>query len=116
MGPAIPWLAGPGRLHFCCRSKAAPVFKSADDLVGGSLMSSATRQSMNGRIPPVLSFADWIAKQSAERQDAVLGPTRGRLYREGKLRVGAMYTNSGEYLTLDQLRARDAAAFRKAGL
>ena len=116
IGHAIPWLEGPGRLHFCCRSKAAPVFRRAEELAGGSQMSPATRQSMDGRIPPVLSFADWLGNQPPERQDEVLGPARARLYREGGLGVDAMYTNSGEYLTLEQLRARDAAAFKRAGL
>lgn len=116
IGHAIPWFTGPGRLHFCCRSKAAPVFKSADELAGGAWMSPATRRRMDGRIPPVLTFAEWLAEQPAERQDEVLGRTRGRLYREGGLGAETMYTNSGEFLTLEQLRARDAAAFERAGL
>lgn len=116
IGHAIPWGAGPGLLHFCCRSRSAPIFKSANDLLGEAQFSPDTGRSMDGQVPPAMSFGDWLARQTAERQDEVLGPTRGRLYRQGGMSAEAMYANRGEYLTLDQLRDRDEAAFSRAGL
>lgn len=115
----VPWLSGPGRLHWRCRSGQVPVLKSFKELgidlpeieVGGK-----TRVSMDGQLPADTSYADWIKKQSTARQDAVLGPTRGRLLREGKLSMADLYSARGELLTLDDLRKRDAEAFKRAGL
>jgi hypothetical protein len=52
----------------------------------------------------------------AARQDEIVGPTRGALMRSGKLPFDSLYTDRGEYLTLDQLRERNAAAFKRAGV
>lgn len=71
---------------------------------------------MDGQVPAETTYADWLKSQSAARQDEVLGPTRGRLLRQGDLPMDRMYDHKGRFLTLDQLRARDAAAFEKAGL
>jgi hypothetical protein len=38
------------------------------------------------------------------------------LLRDGGLDLENFYSNKGKWLTLEQLRARDAAAFRKAGI
>ncbi|WVM87989.1 hypothetical protein UMZ34_16725 [Halopseudomonas pachastrellae] len=63
-----------------------------------------------------MSYGDWLKTQSAERQDEVLGPTRGKLFREGGLTLDRFYNDRGLYLDLDQLRERDARAFEKAGI
>jgi len=119
IGHKVPWGAGPGRLHWRCRSGQVPVLKSFKELgidvpeieVGGK-----TRASMDGQLPADTSYADWLKKQSAKRQDEVLGPTRGRLLRDGKLSMADLYSARGELLTLDDLRKRDAEAFKRAGL
>lgn len=119
IGHKVPWGAGPGRLHWRCRSGQVPVLKSHKELgidipeieVGGK-----TRASMDGQVPAETSYADWLKKQSAARQDEVLGPTRGRLLRDGKLEMADLYSARGELLTLDDLRKRDAEAFRLAGV
>nr|DAE39878.1 MAG TPA: minor capsid protein [Caudoviricetes sp.] len=119
IGHSIPWGAGPSRLHWRCRSGQVPVLKSFKELgidipeieVGGK-----TRASMDGQLPADTSYADWIKKQSAARQDEVLGPTRARLLRDGKLGMADLYSARGELLTLDDLRKRDAEAFKRAGL
>jgi hypothetical protein len=49
-------------------------------------------------------------------QDEVLGPTRGALLRRGDLDLGDFYNEKGRYLTLNELRAQDAAAFERAGI
>ena len=74
------------------------------------------RASMDGAIPADVSYSQWIQKQSAARQDEIVGPARGKLMREGKLPFDSLYTDRGVYLTLDQLRERNAAAFKRAGV
>lgn len=117
IGHSIPWLGGPGRLHWRCRSASYPVTKSWKELgLPMDDMDAGTRASMDGQVPADLSYGDWLRKQSAARQDEIVGPARGKLMREGKMPFDALYTNRGEMLTLEQLQARDAAAFKRAGL
>ena len=80
------WGAGPGRYHYNCRSTSAPL--------------------LAGEVPNANSFADWLSRQSAARQDEVLGPTRGAMYRRGQVSVEGFLNNRGRLLTLEQLRAR----------
>jgi len=117
IGHKVPWLGGPGRLHWCCRSTAVPVVKSWRELgVPIDEMPPGERASMDGQVPADTTFAAWIKRQSAARQDQVLGATRGRLMRSGGMDLPDFYDNKGTMLTLDELRQRDAAAFRRAGL
>lgn len=117
IGHSIPWGAGPGRLHWNCRSLSTVVLKSYRELgfdIDDPVVSS--RASMDGQVPADQTYAQWIKKQSAARQDDILGPTRGRLLRKGGLELEAFYSSRGEYLTLNEMRKRDAAAFEKAGV
>lgn len=115
----VPWLSGPGRLHWRCRSGQVPVLKSYREL-GIDLpeveVNGRTRASMDGQVPKETSYAEWLKNQSMARQTDVLGETRARLMRDGKLSMDAMYDSKGRYLTLDELRQRDAEAFKRAGL
>jgi hypothetical protein len=113
----VPWGAGPGRLHMACRSCSAPVVKSWREL-GFDLdeLEAGTRASMDGQVPADQTYGEWLQKQSAKRQDEILGETRGKLLRAGGLPVDRFFNDRGLYLTLDQLRERDAAAFGRAGL
>lgn len=117
IGHRVPWLEGPGRIHWNCRSTSVPVVKSwrelgldMDDLPVG------TRASIDGQVPADLTFGRWLNRQSAARQDEVLGKVRGRLMRAGKLKLPDFYDAQGRWLTLDQLRERSADAFRRAGV
>lgn len=107
IGHMIPWLAGPGRIHFCCRSSKVPVLKRAKAL---GFSDGATRASMDGQVPESTTYAEWLGKQSAARQDEILGPERGRLMREGRLKLSAFYNDKGKFLTLDELRSRMTGA------
>jgi SPP1 gp7 family putative phage head morphogenesis protein len=119
IGHEIPWGAGPGRLHWRCRSASIPVVKSNKEL-GIDLpdleLRNKSRASMDGQVPPDTTYGDWLRKQSAARQDEVLGQTRARLMRDGKLDLADMYSHKGVFLTLDELRQRDKRAFELAGL
>lgn len=118
IGHKVPWLAGPGQLHWNCRSTSVPVTKSWVELGGVDIgeFNPETRASMDGQVPAETTYADWIKKQPAGRQDEILGATRSKLMRDGKLSLDRFYNERGKYLTLDELRKRDAAAFEAAGL
>lgn len=119
IGHKIPWLQGPSRLHFNCRSGQTPVLKSHKELgidVPEIVIEGKTRASMDGQVAADTTYAEWLKKQSAARQDEVLGPTRAKLMRDGKLSLEDMYSARGKPLTLDELRKKDEEAFKKAGL
>lgn len=114
VGHTIPWLAGPGRLHWRCRSGSYAITKLWSEL--GIEPDLGTRASMDGQVPADTTYGDWLKKQSPERQDQVLGPARGALFRSGNLSLPDFYDSKGTYLTLEQMRSKNAAAFEKAGL
>lgn len=117
IGHSVPWLSGPGRIHWRCRSTSTPIIKAWEELgIPGSEMPSGTRASMDGQVPDSVTYGEWLEGQSAARQDQVLGPTRGKLFRQGGMKLEQFYNDKGKYLTLDELQERDARAFEKAGL
>ncbi|MEE4461546.1 hypothetical protein V2S84_05310, partial [Azotobacter chroococcum] len=96
------------------RSTSAPVTKSWRELsIPLDEMSPGERASMDGQVPAETTYSQWLQRQSAARQDQILGPERGRLLREGGLRLEDFYSDRGAWLTLDELRKRDAEAFAR---
>lgn len=69
-----------------------------------------------GRIPAKVTYGQWLATQTVEFQNEVLGPTRGKLFRNGGLTLDKFVNRAGDEIPLRQLSQRDAAAFRQAGL
>lgn len=117
IGHSYPWGAGPGRLHWNCRSTSIPVVKSWKSLgIDIEEMDSGTRASLDGQIAAQTTYGSWLTRQSAARQDEVLGPVRGKLFRDGGLTLDRFATDKGRWLTLEELAARDAKAFAKAGV
>lgn len=117
IGHGIPWLAGPGRLHWQCRSTSVPVTKSWRELgLDADEVDPGTRSSMDGQVPADQTYGQWLAKQSAKRQDDVLGSTRGALLRLGGLTVDQFSNDRGKWLSIAELREREPAAFKRAGV
>ncbi len=117
VGHSVTWLQGPGRLHWRCRSSSAPITKSFRELgIDIDELPPTERASMDGQVPADMTYGDWLQKQSAKRQDEVVGPVRGKLMREGKVPFDQFYNARGEWIDLEELRKRDAAAFARAGL
>ncbi len=114
LGHVVPYLRGPGKIHFCCRSGEILITKSWEELkIPSGELSSATRASMDGQVPAHTSYADWLARQPYARQEQVLGVTRAMMLRDGKITVPEMFNDAGEFLTLDELRRVDASAFEE---
>lgn len=107
VGHSIPWLGGPGRAHFNCRSVDIPVLKSFRELgIDMDEIPAGTRSSMDGQVPAETTYGQWLKRQSAARQDDILGPTRGKLFRAGKVSFDRFYDDKGRILTIDELRRR----------
>lgn len=108
IGHKVPWGDGPGRLHFNCRSVSVPVLKSWRELgLDVDDVPPATRASMDGQVPADTTYGQWLARQSAARQDEILGPERAKLLRAGDVTFDKFYDDRGRWLTLDQLRRRE---------
>jgi len=107
IGHKIPWGDGPGRLHFNCRSVSVPVLKSWRELgIHIDDMTPGTRASMDGQVPADLTYKEWFAKQSAARQEEILGPARYALMQKGKVSLDSFYNDRGRWLSLAELEKR----------
>lgn len=117
IGHKIPYLQGPGKIHFCCRSTETFILKSAKELgIDVRDIPPAERASMDGVVPGDTNYQEWFSRQSFDRQKQIVGEKRARLIRDGGMSPDEFYTDKGEWLTLAQLRERDAQAFKEAGL
>lgn len=69
-----------------------------------------------GRRPSPRKYADFLRRQSPAFQERVLGRTRARLFRAGKLDLTRFVNSSGQRIPLSDLARLHGDAFRSAGL
>ena len=103
--------------HLRCRTTTAPVIS---DKWAGKGKDISTRASMSGQVPSGMKYYDWLMTQSPDFQDEVLGPTRGKLLRDGGL-TAQQFANmqldrSFQQITLKRMRELHPEVFRKADL
>jgi SPP1 gp7 family putative phage head morphogenesis protein len=92
--------------HPNCRSTTVPVTKSWKELgIKASEAPESTRASMDGQVPESVTYGEWLDEQSTERQNAVLGPGKARLWRAGKIDAQDLATRTGRPATLAELQA-----------
>ncbi|WP_349043380.1 phage minor head protein [Brucella melitensis] len=108
IGHSVPYGAGPGRLHFNCRSTSTYKLKSWRELgIDIDSIDSKTRASMNGQVSAKMNYGQWVEQQPLSTLTEVFGVERGQLLKDGKISVPELYSDTGEYLSLAQLRALD---------
>jgi SPP1 gp7 family putative phage head morphogenesis protein len=104
-------------LHWGCRSTTGPLINPKYALKGGD---EGTRSSYSGYVDGKTTYYEWLADQSADFQDEALGPTRGKLFREGGLSIEKFKAlNMGrnfQPMTLDEMRKLQPLAFKRAGV
>jgi len=98
--------------HFNCRSTIAPVVEgdSADQFRAALGDSGAQQVSKSTR------YETWLRRQSRAFQTEVLGVTRAKLFREGRISIGRFVDAQGATLTLDQLRKLEPMVFEDLGI
>lgn len=117
IGHKVPYLQGPGKIHWCCRSVETYLLKSSDELgIKVGEVKDSSRASMDGQVPSETTYQGWFSRQSFTRQTEIVGITRARLIRDGGMSPDEFYNDRGEWLTLEQLRERDEQPFIDAGL
>lgn len=103
--------------HINCRSTSTPVIKSWEQLgLTKEEIGKGTQASMDGYVADDVTYSDWLRDKPAAFQDEVLGPTRGKLFRDGKVDIDKFTNDKGKVYTLDQLKARDEDLFERAGV
>ncbi len=72
-------------------------------------------RQLTGSVPAKTTYQEFLKRQSPEFQNDVLGSTRGKLFREGKLTLDKFVDQkSGKLFPLDRLREMNKGAFLKA--
>lgn len=56
-----------------------------------------------GTVPASTTYEEWMGRQSAEFQDATLGPSRAEMFREGKVTLDQFVDAGGRSRTLNEL-------------
>jgi hypothetical protein len=106
IGHKVPYLQGPGKIHFCCRATETLILKSWRELgIDIDEMDEGTRASMDGQVPAKTTYLEWLRRQSPQRQDQVLGSERGRMFRAGEIDLGEMFTDKGSGSPLNNCRS-----------
>ena len=78
---------------------------------------AAQKRQLTGKVARTDTYQNWLTDQSKQFQDSVLGPTRGKLFREGNLSLDKFVDmRSGKPFNLDQLKKMEAKAWAKADL
>ena len=94
--------------HENCRCFRVPVVKSERQLgFKKGELPEGQKRSLDGLVPAKTGFEKWMRGQGAKVQDDVLGATRARLWRNGRVKLGAFSNDRGKILTLEQLAAKE---------
>lgn len=103
-------------IHIRCRSTAVAELDARYDF----LDEGATRASKDGYVDAGETYYSWLGKQPASFQDAALGPTRAKLFRDGGLtaeRFAELQLDRNfSPLSLEQMKALEPEAFKRAGI
>lgn len=91
--------------HWRCRSTTVPDLGEEE---------TGTRASSTGQVPAKMNYAEWLKKQQPKVQDEILGPARGKLFRDGGLPIDKFVDVTGKSYTLQQLKELDSEIFDKA--
>ena len=109
---------GPPPWHWNCRTTLTPIMFSWKELSSrkkrkGSKkikeIPGSTQASMDGQVADSLTYEGWLKKQNKQRQMEALGPTRYKLWKQGKLKsFTQLIDQTGRPLTVEQLKRKRA--------
>lgn len=103
-------------IHPNCRSTTIPAVSKEFDF----LAKGRTRSAEDGPTTADTSYYDWLKRQDEATQIQVLGRERAKLFRDGGLSAERFRTlqldKNFEPLTLDEMKAIEPEAFKRAGL
>jgi hypothetical protein len=89
-------------IHFGCRCEYVPVLKSWKEMgLEGDELPPGMRSSLDGAVPATMTYQEWLAKQSKQTQEDIMGPARANMFRSGVALTDMV--DRGKVLTLKQL-------------
>ena len=103
-GTTVEFMAPP--IHWGDRCVLSPIPKTFAD-IGLDIpepKDEGQRASSLGPVPGKTTFDDYFGRLSAEQQDQQFGPTRAKMFRDGKITVRDLVSGTGRELTLDEIR------------
>lgn len=120
-GQQFPLKKGPRPpIHAGCRSTVVPVLKGRLSELQGGGTQFARGEDGPGRVSADLDYYQWLKTQSEAFQDDIVGPTRGKLLRNGGLTAERFrelqLDKKFRERTLDEMRALEPLAFEQAGI
>lgn len=105
--PGTQYGAGPGKLHYCCRSTETWKIKGVKDLPDS--VRPALKQTAAGlfseQVPASTSFFDWVQRQPRYVLEQLYGVQRADQILRG-LKVPQMFNDNGAMMTIDQLKSK----------
>lgn len=101
--------------HYRCRSTLVPVIKK-QYAIDTDFKRPAVGADGIQQVSAKTSYQDWLSKQPASFQKDVLGATRAKLFKDGKLTLDKFIDDEGNTLTLDELKKKEPEAFKRAGI
>ena len=91
-----PWDAGPGRLHWNCRSDSNYILPSWKDMgIDAKELTGSMRASMNGQVPASTTAEQWLSGRSAAEVDRVFGRQKGAMWRSGAISTEDLLSADG---------------------
>lgn len=103
-GTTLPYNGGVPR-HWGCRSIEVPTTKTFKELgIDMPEPDGGTRASTDGQVSDKMKFEDFLKTKSTQWQDEKLGKGKAELWRSGKMSLTQLLDQSGNPLTLKQLR------------
>jgi SPP1 gp7 family putative phage head morphogenesis protein len=110
---------GPPPWHPNCRTILVPLVKSVGQLIGGKKgeavdtrlakevkkLPKATQASMDGQVQKALTYDEWLSTKPTAFQEEVLGPSKYRLWKAGKISLRDLIDQRGRPLTLEELKS-----------
>jgi len=107
-------------LHLNCRSNRIPVFNDGLDFLDGAGHQFTRGPDGPKWVASNQTYYGWLKTQSAEFQDSVIGPVRGKLLRNGGIsadRFAELQLDKTFHpLTLAEMRKLEPLAFENAGI
>lgn len=101
--------------HYRCRSTLVPVIKPQYAL-DVEFKRPAVGADGIQQVSAKTSYQDWLKRQPASFQKDVLGTTRAKLFKDGKLTLDQFIDDEGNTLTLKELKQKEPEAFKRAGV
>lgn len=97
--------AGPGKLHYCCRSTETWKIRGVKDLPDSvrPALNSTAAGLFSTQVPASTSFMDWVQNQPRYVLEQLYGAQRADQILKG-VKVPTMFNDNGAMMTINQLK------------